>query len=86
MTEDDKHIVEYRTWIKTLKSKIRSARIKVALSVNAQLIELYWDLGKAISEKFESSNWGSKVIEQISTDLKHEFPELKDFPAGTYMQ
>jgi predicted nuclease of restriction endonuclease-like (RecB) superfamily len=79
MIEDDKHIVEYRTWIKALKSKIQLTRIKVALSVNAQLIELYWDLGKDIAEKLESSNWGSKVIEQISTDLKHEFPELKGF-------
>jgi predicted nuclease of restriction endonuclease-like (RecB) superfamily len=79
MIEDDKHIVEYRTWIKALKSKIQLTRIKVALSVNAQLIELYWDLGKDIAEKLKSSNWGSKVIEQISTDLKHEFPELKGF-------
>lgn len=79
MTEDDKHIIEYRTWIKALKSKIQSARVKVALSVNAQLIELYWELGKDISEKLETSNWGSKVIEQISTDLKHEFPDLKGF-------
>ena len=60
-----------------LKSKIQSARIKVTLSVNAQFLELYWDLGKNISEKLKSSNWGSKVIEQVSTDLKHEFPALK---------
>jgi predicted nuclease of restriction endonuclease-like (RecB) superfamily len=79
MIEDNEDTAEYRTWIKELKSKIHSARIKVALTVNAQLIELYWDLGKAISEKIEISNWGSKVIEQISTDLKHEFPEIKGF-------
>ncbi|MBF9254183.1 DUF1016 family protein [Pontibacter sp. 172403-2] len=79
MIEDSEHIIAYRTWIKALKSKIQSARIKVALSVNAQLIELYWDLGKDISEKLGNSNWGSKIIEQISTDLRHEFPDLKGF-------
>lgn len=72
-------ITEYRNWITVLKTKIHAARVKVALSVNTQLIELYWDLGKAISDKFISANWGSKVIEQISLDLKHEFPELKGF-------
>lgn len=79
MIEDSEQIVAYRTWIKALKTKIQSARIKVALSVNAQLIALYWDLGKAISEKLESSNWGSKIIDQISIDLKHAFPDLKGF-------
>jgi len=54
--EDNDNIVEYITWIKELKSKIQSARIQVALSVNAQLIQLYWDLGKAISEKLARSN------------------------------
>ena len=79
MIEDNEGTAEYRAWIKELKSRIHSARIKIALTVNAQLIELYWDLGKAISEKIENSNWGSKIIEQISTDLKHEFPEIKGF-------
>jgi hypothetical protein len=79
MNKDNEPVVEYRSWIKELKSKIHSARIKVALSVNTQLIQLYWDLGQAISEKLASANWGSKVLEQLSTDLKHEFPEIKGF-------
>ena len=35
----------------------------------------YWDLGKMISEK--EALWGSKLIEQLSRDLKMEFPEMK---------
>jgi len=77
MKQDNEPIVEYRNWIKELKSKMHAARIKVALSVNTHLIQLYWDLGQAISEKLASANWGSKVLEQLSTDLKHEFSEIK---------
>ena len=72
-------LTDYRDWIDQLKSKIKSARIEVALSVNSQLIELYWDLGKELSEKSKSSNWGSGIIEKISVDLKHEFPDMKGF-------
>lgn len=70
---------EYRDWIKSIKDKIHSAKNKVALTINQQLIELYWELGKDITTKISNSNWGSKVIDQISTDLKQEFPEMKGF-------
>ena len=39
---------EYNNWIKKLKSKIHVARTKVALSINSQLLELYWEIGKDI--------------------------------------
>jgi len=70
---------EYRDWIKSIKDKIHSTKNKVALTINQQLIELYWELGKDITSKISDSNWGSKVIDQISADLKHEFPEMKGF-------
>ncbi len=65
---------EYLSWIKELKSKIQSAQLKAAVSVNKELLSLYWDLGKSISSKINESNWGSSVVEQLSKDLKNEFP------------
>jgi predicted nuclease of restriction endonuclease-like (RecB) superfamily len=72
-------ISEYRDWIKALKSKIYDTKRKVALSINSQLLELYWEIGKDIVERQENSDWGSKLIEQTATELKHEFPEIKGF-------
>ncbi|MCT4639744.1 MAG: DUF1016 N-terminal domain-containing protein [Bacteroidales bacterium] len=74
---NDLQTSEYNDWIKQLKSKIHTARTKVALSVNSQLLELYWEIGKDIEEKQKMSNWGSRFIERMSIDLKHEFPEIK---------
>jgi predicted nuclease of restriction endonuclease-like (RecB) superfamily len=51
--------------------------MKAVLSVNAALIEFYWDLGKMISQKQASSSWGSKLIERVAADLKTDFPDLK---------
>lgn len=66
----------YKNWLKELKAKVHSAQIKAALAVNTELIQLYWGLGKMISEKFEESQWGDKVLQNISNDLKEEFPNV----------
>lgn len=70
---------EFLEWITTIKKKIRSARNKLAFSINSQVIEMYWELGKEIAEKQQASSFGSNFIEQISQELKHDFPEIKGF-------
>ena len=70
---------EYIDWIVELKSKIQSAQLKAALSVNKELLSLYWELGKSIAQKINESNWGTSVVEQISKDLKTDFPNQKGF-------
>jgi predicted nuclease of restriction endonuclease-like (RecB) superfamily len=71
--------LEYINWISDLKSKIQSSQLKAAVSVNKELLNLYWELGKSISLKISESNWGTSVVEQISKDLKKEFPNQKGF-------
>ncbi len=70
---------DFSEWIATLKNKIRSARNKLVFSVNSQVLELYWELGKDIAEKQQQSSFGSNFIEQISEELKRDFPEIKGF-------
>ena len=70
---------EYRDWLLDLKQQIKTSQIKAALSVNSQMIMLYWDLGRQIVEKQETAKWGSGFIEQLSKDLCEEFPEMTGF-------
>lgn len=74
-----KKTTDYFHWINDLKSKIHAAQTKVALTINSQLLELYWEIGKDISERQENTDWGSKFIEQTAIELKNEFPEIKGF-------
>jgi predicted nuclease of restriction endonuclease-like (RecB) superfamily len=67
----------YKQWIFDLKEKVRSAQLKAAVAVNTQLILLYWDLGKTISEK--QTAWGTGFLQQLSKDLSTEFPDMKGF-------
>jgi len=70
---------DYRSWLVELKSTIKQSQIKAALSVNSELIRLYWDMGRQIVEKQQNTSWGSGFIDQLSRDLKEEFPEMKGF-------
>lgn len=70
---------EYLSWITELKSKIQSTQLKAAISVNKELLSLYWEIGKSISLKITEANWGTSVVEQLSKDLKTEFPNQKGF-------
>lgn len=69
----------YKKFITSLKTKIRSAQIKGAIAVNKELIKLYWDLGKDLVEKQELEGWGSKVLENVAKDLQNEFPGIEGF-------
>lgn len=70
---------EYNKWLEAIKRKIKSAQLKAAVSVNAQLIELNWDLGKEIVNKQKESNWGDSVLERLATDLKLSFPNVNGY-------
>ncbi len=70
---------EYQQFVEQLKADIRNSQIKAALSVNRELVLLYWRIGKKILEKQSELGWGAKVVEQISRDLRVEFPTMKGF-------
>jgi hypothetical protein len=70
---------EYFNWIVSLKSSIKQRQIKAAIAVNSNLILMYWDLGKQIVERQENAKWGTGFIDQLSKDLKVEFPDIGGF-------
>jgi predicted nuclease of restriction endonuclease-like (RecB) superfamily len=69
----------YAELLRSLKERIRSAQVKAALSVNRELILLYWQIGREILSRQTSENWGAKVIDRLAADLKNEFTEMKGF-------
>lgn len=74
---DQQH--EYTKTLAALKQQIQEAQLKAAVSVNHELVRLYWNIGKTIAEKQETSGWGTSVIEKLAKDLQNEFPGIKGF-------
>ncbi|WP_420594065.1 PDDEXK nuclease domain-containing protein [Deinococcus sp.] len=88
MTTDLQLPSDYAALLGDLKLQIRQAQVRAALSVNRELVLLYWQIGQRILQRQQQAGWGAKVVEQLSRDLKTEFPELKGFSPRNlqYMQ
>ena len=69
----------YAKLLEELKKKIRLARVKAALAANRVMVLLYWQIGKAILERQKKEGWGAKIIDRLSKDLTHSFPDMKGF-------
>ena len=72
---------EYKEWIVRIKDKIRTAQIKASLTVNSEMLNLYWEIGGSISEKLTVAHWGTKVVESMSKELRNTFPDIEGFSA-----
>lgn len=70
---------EYNHLFLEIKTKVQTNRMQAALAVNREVIQLYWFIGKRIIEKQSVTNWGDKLLETLSSDLQHTFPETYGF-------
>jgi predicted nuclease of restriction endonuclease-like (RecB) superfamily len=71
----------YTELVESLKARVRDARLRATLSVNRELVLLYWHIGREILQRQAAAGWGAKVIERLANDLKHAFPEMNGFSA-----
>jgi hypothetical protein len=55
----------YPKALEDIKDRVRAARIRASLSVNRELIILYWEMGRLILQRQEAEGWGAKAINAI---------------------
>ena len=61
----------YRDLLADIKARIRAAQHRAALSANAEMVLLYWDIGRLIAARQEHEGWGAGVIPRLAVDLKN---------------
>ncbi|MER9548346.1 PDDEXK nuclease domain-containing protein [Mesorhizobium sp. M0322] len=66
----------YASLLSELKERIRTARLRAALSVNQELILLYWSIGRDILTRQSDAGWGARIIDRLAADLRRDFPEM----------
>jgi len=71
----------YDSFLQELKDRIRSAQVRAALSVNRELVVLYWSIGRDILNRQADEGWGTKIIDRLSEDLTKAFPDMRGFRA-----
>lgn len=73
---------EYSTWLESLKSHISAARSRAALAINAELVQLYHQIGQELLLRKKQQAWGGKIVERLAQDLKAAFPDMKGFSSS----
>ena len=69
----------YGRLLADIKTRVQAAQIRAHLAANAELLALYWDIGRLILDRQQAEGWGTKVIERLSLDLQNEFPGQQGF-------
>ena len=72
---------DYVQWIHDIKERFRGAQIKAAVKVNSEQLLFNWQLGRDLVLRKSEEKWGKGIVEQLSLDLQHEFPEVRGFSA-----
>jgi len=62
-----------------IKTRIQASQVRAILTVNSELVRLYWDIGHMIDARQKHEGWGAGVIPRLARELKNEMPELKGF-------
>jgi predicted nuclease of restriction endonuclease-like (RecB) superfamily len=70
---------DYQILLSDIKNVLRSGRMKAIRQLSRAVIESYWDVGKHIFDSQQQYGWGKNIVEQLSRDLKKEFPGVEGF-------
>lgn len=67
---------EFKNIVEEIKQQISSTQYEIFKNANMNLLKLYYNIGKTINE---NSSWGNKFIDELATELKITFPNIKGF-------
>jgi len=73
------NLVLYSSLLNDIKTRIRQAQVKATLSANAEMITMYWDIGRMIHKRQREEGWGAGVIPRLAKDIQNELSDIKGF-------
>lgn len=81
-TLKDFEIMEYGPLVDEVKELIHKKQYKVVQLINAETINLYWEIGEEIYRQQEENGWGKSIVQVLSKELQKEFPGAKGYSAA----
>lgn len=69
----------YKSMIKELKELIYKSQKKVLKTMNNEIINLYFEIGKDIAIRQNENGWGKSIVDIVSKELENEFPGINGF-------
>lgn len=78
----DFEIMEYRPFVDEVKELIHKKQYKVLQAINAETINLYWEIGEEIYRQQKENGWGKSIVQVLSKELQKEFPGARGYSAA----
>ena len=75
--ENQNHAFNYAYLLKQVKARVLLAQKKAIYTANEEMLSMYWDIGKLLSESQKQIGWGNNALEKLANDLKNDYPEMK---------
>lgn len=70
---------DYADLVCQVKARIQQGQTRAVLSVNAELVRLYWDIGRMLHGRQSGEGYGTRVVPRLAQDLRNELPEVRGF-------
>lgn len=70
---------EYARLLAEVKERVRAAQYDALKAVNKELVALYWDIGRMVTERQAAGAHGTAVVKRLAADLQVEFPGIVGF-------
>lgn len=68
---------DYGAVLSEIKERISARRANAVSAANSELVMLYWEVGGVIRHRIQTTDWGAKVVERLSDDLREAHPQMK---------
>ena len=75
----DKKLTPKSSQFSEIITIIEKSKARAIKAVNAELIQMYWNVGEYLSNLCANSNFGDKVIDEVAAYITQSNPEIKGF-------
>ncbi len=75
----ENNIININDWLQSVKDKVHQAQTKASIKVNAEMLQLYFEIGRSILFAQDEKGWGAQVVDNLSKELKSHFPDSTGF-------
>lgn len=69
----------YEEFLREVKERIQTAQVRAAVAVSRELMALYWQIGKGLTERQEQQGWGEGALRRLASDLQASLPGVEGF-------
>ena len=69
----------YMHLLAQVKQRVLLAQKRAIYAANGEMLRMYWDIGRLLSNAQKQIGWGHGALERLSMDMRNDYPKIKGF-------